>query len=375
MADGAKKVLLLCNGNAIGGTERVVQLLASGLAARGVAVQAVFARGPQSDELLRWFGEIGIVAQVSDGLRTLDEPRTPESRRALTRLVRESHADAINYHTTYNYIPFKDVLAIRAGSRRRFVTTAHHPGPLEGMPRRTLFMMSLGARMSDKTLAYTQVQRGLLLRMGVPARKIEVIPYGLRPPPVVPDKAEARARMGLSPKHFVVGVLARLVDTKGIDALIAAASRVPDPQNALRLIIAGDGPERAALQKQAQEQLGDRAVFTGRLPDTADFYSTCDLFALPSHNEGFGLVYVEAAFHGVPSLGTNVGGIPEAIADGETGLLVPLNEGDALTAAIQRLRDDPALRQKMGATAKIRAQSEFTLEAMAANYARVLFGA
>ena len=373
MAESAKKkILLLCNGNAIGGTERVVQLLASGLNARGLEIQTVFARGPQSDELLQWFREIGIEAQVSDGLRILNEPRTPESRRALTQLVRESHADAINYHTTYNYIPFKDVLAIRAGSRRRFVTTAHHPGPLEGMPRRTLFMMSLGARLSDKTLAYTDLQRSLLLRMGVPSSKIEVIQYGLCPPPFLPDKAEARTRLGLAPEHFVVGTLARLVQSKGIDALITAASRLSDPKNTLRLVIAGDGPERGALERQAREQMGDRTIFTERLPDTADFYSSCDLFVLPSHNEGFGLVYVEAAFHGVPSIGTLVGGIPEAIAGGETGLLVPLNDSAALVAAIKRLRDDAELRQKLGAAAKKRAHSEFTLEAMAANYARIL---
>jgi glycosyltransferase involved in cell wall biosynthesis len=88
--------------------------------------------------------------------------------------------------------------------------------------------------------------------------------------------------------------------------------------------------------------------------------AAADVFVLPSRIEGFGLVYIEAAMHGVPSVGCAVGGVPEAIADGVTGLLVPPGDVDALRDAIVNLRTHPEWRARLGATARTRALTEFT---------------
>jgi glycosyltransferase involved in cell wall biosynthesis len=109
------------------------------------------------------------------------------------------------------------------------------------------------------------------------------------------------------------------------------------------------------------------------VPDTADLYAASDLFALPSYLEGFGLVYVEAAFHGVPSIGADMGGTREAILDGETGLLVPPGDRAALAGAIQRLRDDAVLRRRFGAAARARARARFAPARMADEYAAVFW--
>jgi glycosyltransferase involved in cell wall biosynthesis len=117
-----------------------------------------------------------------------------------------------------------------------------------------------------------------------------------------------------------------------------------------------------------------RAIFLGRVPDTTDVYAASDLFVLPSHLEGFGLVFIEAAFHGVPSIGTNVGGVPYAIEDGKTGMLVPVKDDAAFAASIKKLWDHAALRQQMGEAARARACSEFTEARMAERYAAILTG-
>jgi glycosyltransferase involved in cell wall biosynthesis len=205
----------------------------------------------------------------------------------------------------------------------------------------------------------------------VPASKVHLIPCGVPVPQTPRSREEARARLGLPPTAFIVGCVTRLVAYKGLDELIEAAARVPDPRGELVVAIAGDGPERARLEILAAERLGKRGVILGHVPDVDDFYASCDVFAMPSHMEGFGLVYVEAALHGVPSIGADVGGVPDVIEDGKTGLLVPVGDIDAICRALQRLRDDPAFRHCLGQAARQRGHAEFTETRMADRFEAV----
>jgi glycosyltransferase involved in cell wall biosynthesis len=97
-------------------------------------------------------------------------------------------------------------------------------------------------------------------------------------------------------------------------------------------------------------------------------YAAADVFVLPSYLEGFGLVYAEAAMHGVPSIGADVGSVPEVVKHGETGLIVPPAQPDALAAAILSLRDNGALCSQLGANARARAHAEFTEPLVADRY-------
>jgi glycosyltransferase involved in cell wall biosynthesis len=367
-----KKALILCTTCNIGGTERAVLNLARGLLGKGIDVRVVCPEAPNSPETMAWFKREGVNATTSDLLRPPKcEEYTPRQMGRLTKLVRESGADIVNMHYGGNHISFKDVIAMRMAVGKRCVVTVHHAVPISDTHKRR--MNRISGPLAHAVIVTTDLMRQLLIDTGVPARKIHVVPLGLPIPANPPTKTEARSRLGLPAGAFVVSALGRLVAYKGIGDLIESLSRLPDPQSSSRLVVAGDGPERAALEAQAADRLKERALFLGYVEDTSDLYAASDIFVLPSQEEGFGLVYLEAAFHGVPSIGYNVGGVPYAIEDGKTGLLVPLCDLDALSKAIQRLRDDEVLRKSLGDNAKTRALERFTESASAERYLQVYY--
>ncbi len=357
----------------VSGVTRTGLDLARQFAARGWRVRSVFPPSPEAGPLTEGADALGqgVTTERHAAVRDIVEPHTLRDMRALRRLAAAGKPDVVNIHYGQNYISLKDLIAARLARPPRLVVTVHHPVPWSAMGGRKRMMTRLAALFAHAVTVNSRAMRDILLEAGVPARKIHMLPPGVQVPMDLPDKGEARARLGLPVDAFVVGCVARLAPHKGVGDLITAAARVPDPGGHLRVVVAGDGPERAALESLAAALLGDRAVFLGRVPNIQDVYAAADVFALPSHMEGFGLVYVEAAFHGVPSIGAKVGGVPDVILEGETGLLVPPGDPDALGAAIVRLRDDPGLRARLGEAARARAYAEFTVERMAERYATV----
>lgn len=217
-------------------------------------------------------------------------------------------------------------------------------------------------RRSRMTIAISRFTADQLERFGVPSDSIQIVPPGVSGTTV--EDAE-RSEHG-----FRIGTCGRIIPRKGHDlvirALPAIAEQVPD----VEYLVAGDGPHRSDLQDLARE-LGveSRVTFLGRVPDGSlpTFYASLDLFVMPSrhdevtgHVEGFGIVYLEAALQGVPSIGSRTGGIPEAVLDGETGLLVAAEDPDELAAAVVRVATDSQLRNALGAAAKRRAHEEFS---------------
>ena len=387
MGKNRKKLLILMMGHGVAGVERTAVDLAREFNARGWAAQLVFAE-PVDDDLrraearwtaeeeravlLEWSHNQGVEAETHPALHGAFATIPWKNVLSLRRFVAAHKPDIVNIQCGSNHVALKDVLAVRIAGLSRLVVSIHHPDPWGDDPRHRV-NTGRASRLCDALIVPSRATRDLLLEANVPARKIRIIPSGVPVPTRFPSRADARARLGLSPDAFVVSSLARLVPHKNIGDLIEAAARVPDPDGQLRVVVAGDGPERAALEDLAAARLGPRATFLGRLPDETipDVYAAADLFCLPSKLEGFGLVYIEAAYHGVPSIGTRVGGVPDVIVDGETGLLVPVGDVPALAAALARLRDDPALRQRLGAAARTRAYAEFTVEHMTDRYAKV----
>ena len=201
--------------------------------------------------------------------------------------------------------------------------------------------------------------------------KCVVIPYGIDmtsgdAPERVAVRADAiRREAGGQPLVLFVG---RLVKYKGVDVLLEAMRGV-----AAKVVLVGDGPEKAALQRVAErEGVADRVKFLGEVtPDElAALYRACDLFVLPSvtRQEAFGVVLIEAMACGKPVISTDLGtGSGWVNQDGETGLVVPPRDAPALHNAIFRLLGDAELRQSMGAAARHRARTVFGADRMVAS--------
>jgi len=169
------------------------------------------------------------------------------------------------------------------------------------------------------------------------------------------------------PKPYLLGI-GRHVPQKGFDVLLQAFTQAD--QTSHDLLLAGDGPERPTLERLAADLgLGERVKFVGRAdrPLAVSLFAGCSFFVLPSRQEPQGIVNLEAMAAGKAVLASRVGGVPEIVSDGETGLLVPAEDAPALAQAITRLATDDALRQKLGTAGRKRA-GQFDWEAIAEQY-------
>ena len=167
--------------------------------------------------------------------------------------------------------------------------------------------------------------------------------------------------------ELVVGSAGRLSPEKGQEHLIQAAALLQERAVPIRLRIAGEGSLRRRCE-QLTDSLGlaDSVELTGKVHDMSDFYRSLNVFALPSvAAEGLPMVILEAMAMGLPTVATNVAGTPEVVRDGTDGLLVPPADPAALADAIQRLAQDPPLRQRLGQSARQRVRQHFTGRRMA----------
>jgi phosphatidylinositol alpha-1,6-mannosyltransferase len=188
---------------------------------------------------------------------------------------------------------------------------------------------------------------------------VTVCPLGL--PPVAPAMVRGGRDSG-APFALIVGRMAAEERYKGHDVLIEIWPRVLANHPTATLAIAGDGDDRPRLERMALERgLGDRVRFLGPVPDEelTALYARCACFVLPSHGEGFGLVFLEAMRAGRPCIGA-AGAAAEVIEDGVTGLLVDPDRPGTLVEALERLLEDVALGERMGRAGAARFHREFT---------------
>jgi phosphatidylinositol alpha-1,6-mannosyltransferase len=209
-----------------------------------------------------------------------------------------------------------------------------------------------------------------------------------------------RQRFGLPEAGPVVLGVSRLVPRKGFDVLIDAIARLdrclwrlppplsgghpPPPGGPVHLALAGRGRDRGRLAKRAARAgLGDRFHLLGRVPDEdlPALYACADVFAMCCRErwggleaEGFGIVFLEAAASGVPAVAGRSGGAGEAVDDGSTGFVVDPGDAGAVAGALERLLADPALRRRMGAAARARAEHAFSYDTLAARLAPLAQG-
>ena len=201
----------------------------------------------------------------------------------------------------------------------------------------------------------------------IPARKIVRIHYGLDPAEIEAqaDAQYAREQFQIPAHVPLIGTIGRLTAQKGQRYLLQALARVKPELPEIRLLLVGDGELRGDLERQTRAlNLEPNVIFTGYRPDALKLLSGFDFFVFPSLWEGFGLVLLEAMALRKAVVASRVSAIPESVADGETGLLAPPQDADALAEAMLALLRDPARCQQMGEAGYQRLQTHFSTSKM-----------
>lgn len=246
------------------------------------------------------------------------------------------------------------------------VVVAHeHTWSFEGQPLRRLLDRELVGRFADAFIAVAEEDRRKMIEVeGVDPDTIRLIPNGI-PDPEPGDGTAVRRELGIAQDAPVIGVVCELRAQKALEVLFAAAAELQQELPELRVLVAGDGPERAGLEREARRlDLDGTVQLLGIRRDVPSLLDALDVAVLSSDYEGSPLSVMEYMAAGKPVVSTRVGGVPELVEDGVHGLLVEPRDPDALAAAIGRLLRDPSEARRLGKQGRERQQHELSLDAM-----------
>jgi glycosyltransferase involved in cell wall biosynthesis len=281
--------------------------------------------------------------------------------RDFVRCVREATA-ALRVHRVriIQYFEWRAGLiallaARRAGGCR--VVAARRSVPKERGVQRML--AELVVRAADRIV----VNAEMLRPSGRAGERTDVIPSGVDTDRFAPSstRAAAKASLGLTAERPLIGTVGRLEPRKGTSTLLAALAVLrAGGRHDAALVVVGDGPLRAELAADA-ERLGvaSHVQLLGDRSDVRDVLEALDVFVLPSRTEGMSNALLEGMAMALPVVATAVGGTPEVIADGKSGLLVPADDPKAMAAAIARLLDDAAFATRLGAAARATVEERY----------------
>ena len=227
---------------------------------------------------------------------------------------------------------------------------------------------------TDRVVGNSRAVVDFYRKVGVPEDRLACIYSGIgdEPAPAV-DRAAVRAEFGWAPDAPLALFAGRLAPQKGVDDLLGALDLLQHIRPDLRTLIVGDGPLRGRLEESARAvQLlngAGLARFTGHRPDVPRLMAAADLVVLPSYYEGLPNVVLEAMQMGKPVVATSAPGTTEVVADGETGLLVPLRSPKALAQAMRTVLGDAELARRLGEAGRARVAAEFRVGAMVDQFA------
>ena len=309
-----------------------------------------------------------LAQRAKEGLRFLPfSPRSEFDVRAawqLARIFAAVRPDVIHAHDPH-------AVALAAMALK---------SPLAPVERRPLFVAARRVDFHLQRHAFSRWKNGqvdvwitasaliadMLVRDGVPAQKVTVVHEGVNVSQIAKLPAsDAHAAFFLPHGAPVIGNIAALVPHKGQRHLIGAAAKVVRVVPDARFVILGDGELRESLERQIKDLGLERHVILGGFrQDVINLLKSFDLFVMSSVTEGLGTSILDAMACGKAVVGTRTGGIPEAVIDGTTGLLVPPHDETALADAIVTLLKNPAQRERLAAAGLARAEEHFSVERM-----------
>jgi glycosyltransferase involved in cell wall biosynthesis len=279
----------------------------------------------------------------------------------LAWLLRHWQADVIHTHDERAL-----VYGAFAGQLANVPRSCHTQHGRKTLSRRQKLLIGAGSRSIHCFVGVSEDIRRWAVAQGVRSRRVRTIQNGID----VGRFASSR------PRPDGPGVLvARLSPEKDVETLLRAVSLVVREDPGFRLEIAGDGPCMPSLQQTASVLgLNQSVRFLGQVRDVAAVLARSGLFVLSSLSEGISLTLLEAMASGLPVVGTRVGGNPEVVVDGETGLLVPASNPAALAVGLLRLRRDSGEATRMGRAGRRRVEERFDVRRMVAQYEQMYLG-
>ena len=341
-----------------GGPVSHLRQLAPRVAEQGVDVRVLCA----SEDVAASFRRLGVDAEavsvghkldlrgghaLANRLAGADLVHTHDRRAGLFGRIGGRLRGARVLHTLHG---MPEEIAVRVGRPEAPVPPGVSRARLEWLLHGYLPLEASLARLGD-VVTPSRAMADFMLEHGFPARLVHVIPFGVEPgePPESHDDGRA----------LVAGAVTNLEVWKGIDLLLEAAALSRSP---VRLEIYGTGSQRDSLERQAQE-LGVDTRFHGFVADLRKPLAGLDVLVQPSRADNFPLAVLEAMAAGLPIVGARVGGIPELVLDGETGLLVEPEDAAALAAALDSLAESRERREALGRRARERVAESFSVDA------------
>jgi glycosyltransferase involved in cell wall biosynthesis len=344
------KIAHVVIGGDVAGGQIVALRLARGAVDAGH--EAVFV-SPSDGPFLDLVRDAGMPAHVVPVSGAID----PRALFRLARVLRTERTDVVHTHGHFAVNVLARIAARIVGARvlsHMHIQNAFRSGPGR---RAQIAIDNATARLCFSLVAVSDATRADLIRQGYPDRRLITIHNGIEPAPSV------------NPVRLVDGPtvveVARLARVKGQHVLLAALAQV----DASAIFVGRDLEHGGAYERELHAEaesagVSDRVVFAGYRDDVAALLSGCDVFCLPSFAEGLPLVVLEAMAQGKPVVATPVGGTPELVVDGETGVLVPPGDADALARALTELLADPPRAARMGEAGRARVLAEFSAAAM-----------
>ena len=339
------KVVVVINSLTSGGAERVVSTLTREWAKGHQVLTALFdASCPAYD----YGGEVADLGTPSlrSPVNKLHNVLLRSAR--LARILRRERPDRIVSFMESANFPTIVAAAVTGLLDRLCVSVRCNPATIPGLHR---LLIPVVYRLAERVVAPSTGVRNALQRMGLPARKLSVIPN-----PLSKRTDASTSPRGDAPQRYVLGV-GRLEPEKGFDRLLKAFSKIDRP--GIQLVILGDGIERAELLAISQELgITSQLHLPGVVADVDAWYRRADCFVLTSHYEGSPNVVVEAMANGCPVVSFDCAyGPAEIVEDGGSGILVPQDNIDGLSDAIQKVVSDRALRERLSKVGRQRAEA------------------
>jgi glycosyltransferase involved in cell wall biosynthesis len=353
------RLLFVCSELIVGGAERQWSLLIPRLRPRfDVSLLTLLGEGPFFGRLR----EAGVAVDCAHMSRRTD---LSGWRRALRHV--DDRPDLV-VTQSINADIVGNVIATRAHAAH--VSTAHfNVGP--GAPRsryRDLMARLLAPRV-DGVIAVSEAQLPRLRRFGYRSDAIRIVANAVEVPVVARPAHEVREALGIAPSEFLALLVATLRPEKRAELFVAAVRRAHAADPRVRGVVAGGGPELERVRASAGS---DGAVLVlGARTDVPVLMGAADAVCLSSDAEGVPMVLLEAMALGRAVVATRIGGVPEAVENEETGLLVPVNDEAALAAALLRLAAAPGLRLRLGEKGRQRHRERFGIDRMVEEYALV----